>query len=184
MARPSPQDGTTLTTIHRRMARVPSLKIVATSRTSGPASERRLGLSPVIAGTSADCDLVLDDPAVSRRHCTFTITPDGVLVKDLGSKNGTSIGGIEIREGFLTTTSFVRVGPFSIRLQVEGEPEDVPLWPGARYGAALGGSIVMRALFDRLHHAAQSDATVLLYGESGTGKEVSVRGGDDASVER
>jgi transcriptional regulator with AAA-type ATPase domain len=169
----APEGATTLTTIHRRRASVPTLELVAQpSSASSPTVSCPLGLAPVIVGTSEECDLVVDDHGVSRRHCSFALTTNGVLVTDLESKNGTVVGGIEVREGFLTSTSFARVGGTTLRLRVAGEATEVPLWPGVRFGLALGGSIVMRALFERLHQAAATDETVLLTGESGTGKEL------------
>ncbi|MER5882907.1 FHA domain-containing protein, partial [Streptomyces sp. NPDC001941] len=43
-------------------------------------------------GRSADADVPLDDPDVSRLHCAVTVAPDGrVSVADLGSTNGTSL---------------------------------------------------------------------------------------------
>src|SRR5277367_2958532 len=39
-----------------------------------------LGARPVFVGAHATCDLVLDDPKVSRRHAELVITTDGVKV--------------------------------------------------------------------------------------------------------
>ena len=48
-------------------------------------------------GRSADADVPLDDPDVSRLHCTVTVAPGGeVTVTDLGSTNGTFIAGIPV----------------------------------------------------------------------------------------
>jgi pSer/pThr/pTyr-binding forkhead associated (FHA) protein len=41
-----------------------------------------------------NCDgLLLDDPAVSRRHLRLTPVPDGLVVVDDGSVNGTLVNG-------------------------------------------------------------------------------------------
>ncbi|MDI5972551.1 FtsK/SpoIIIE domain-containing protein [Streptomyces sp. SL13] len=50
---------------------------------------------PVRVGRSADADVPLDDPDVSRLHCAVTVDPDGrhAQVADLGSTNGTSLDG-------------------------------------------------------------------------------------------
>ncbi len=43
------------------------------------------------------CDLVIDDPELSRMHARFTLASDGaVSVEDLGSSNGTQVNGQEI----------------------------------------------------------------------------------------
>ncbi|MHB0960007.1 MAG: FHA domain-containing protein [Pirellulaceae bacterium] len=53
----------------------------------------------VLIGRRQGCDVVLRDPAVSAHHCQFLRSSDGKwFVKDLGSKNGTWLNGIEVRE--------------------------------------------------------------------------------------
>jgi isoleucyl-tRNA synthetase len=47
---------------------------------------------PTVVGR-VGTDIVLDDAAVSRAHCRFTPTPEGLVVEDLGSRNGTTVGG-------------------------------------------------------------------------------------------
>src|SRR6478609_5256415 len=50
-------------------------------------------------GRSAEADVPLDDPDVSRLHCAVTVSEDGrVSVADLGSTNGTSLDGTEVRD--------------------------------------------------------------------------------------
>ncbi|MEU0219576.1 FHA domain-containing protein, partial [Streptomyces sp. NPDC006265] len=48
-------------------------------------------------GRSADADVPLDDPDVSRIHCTVTVSADGhVAVADLDSTNGTTVNGARV----------------------------------------------------------------------------------------
>ena len=42
-------------------------------------------------GRGGECDLVLDDAVVSRRHCEIEVRTGGVVVRDLGSRHGTWI---------------------------------------------------------------------------------------------
>ena len=51
-----------------------------------------------IIGSGGDCDIVVAQPRVSRRHCRFTELADGHLVEDLGSSNGTYVNGERIAE--------------------------------------------------------------------------------------
>jgi hypothetical protein len=44
-------------------------------------------------GRSADCQLSLDDPLVSRRHALLVVTKEGVTVADLQSRNGVMVNG-------------------------------------------------------------------------------------------
>jgi pSer/pThr/pTyr-binding forkhead associated (FHA) protein len=49
-----------------------------------------------IIGSGAQCDIVVNLPAVSGRHCRLTSTPDGYVLEDLGSTNGTYVNGTRI----------------------------------------------------------------------------------------
>jgi hypothetical protein len=49
-----------------------------------------------VIGRTPECQLALDDPRVSRRHAVLRATPKGVLVEDLGSRNGVSVNGVKI----------------------------------------------------------------------------------------
>jgi len=49
-----------------------------------------------IIGSGAQCDLVVGSPGVSGRHCRLTSTPDGYILEDLGSTNGTHVNGMRI----------------------------------------------------------------------------------------
>lgn len=52
--------------------------------------------SPVVLGRHADCDLVLADEQASRRHAQVEPGPDGFVLVDLGSSNGTLLNGTEV----------------------------------------------------------------------------------------
>jgi len=88
----------TLTPVDRdRLLRLPSL-VVTVTPPQGPAVEAELAMRPLIVGTSPDGDLVVADPQVSRRHCELQLTAEGIVIRDLGSKNGTRVGKVMIRE--------------------------------------------------------------------------------------
>src|SRR2546428_992907 len=44
-------------------------------------------------GRSPTSDVVLDDDRVSRRHARIESTPDGLRLRDLGSRNGSRVNG-------------------------------------------------------------------------------------------
>jgi ABC-type multidrug transport system ATPase subunit/pSer/pThr/pTyr-binding forkhead associated (FHA) protein len=50
-----------------------------------------------IIGSGPECDLVVDQPTVSDRHCRLTRTVDGEFLEDLGSANGTFLNGVRVR---------------------------------------------------------------------------------------
>ena len=51
---------------------------------------------PVTIGRASDCNLVLDDGLVSRRHAQLSLDGGRVLVEDLGSSNGVFVNGDRI----------------------------------------------------------------------------------------
>ena len=60
----------------------------------GPLNGKRWALrGMLIIGREASCDVVIADRQVSRRHARLTPTPTGILLEDLGSKNGTNRNG-------------------------------------------------------------------------------------------
>jgi pSer/pThr/pTyr-binding forkhead associated (FHA) protein len=52
-------------------------------------------------GRGNDCDLVLDEPEMSRRHAVIENSGDGIYLRDLGSANGTFVNGVQVRDAVL-----------------------------------------------------------------------------------
>ncbi|MGI5455298.1 FHA domain-containing protein [Streptomyces sp. CA-249302] len=76
-------------------------------------------------GRSADADVPLDDPDVSRFHCAITVATDGrVAVTDLGSTNGTTLDGTRVhtRPVRLTPGALLRIGESALRVAPSGGP--------------------------------------------------------------
>jgi transcriptional regulator with PAS, ATPase and Fis domain len=173
----------TLTTLRPGAAELPSLEVVVTPP-KGKEIVAQLGVAPVVVGSSLECDVAVPDPRVSRNHCQIELSERGVVLRDLGSKNGTLVGDLPVLETLLPPGKKVTVGSCSLVVRAAGEPTILPLSISGRFGEAIGGSLPMRALFARLERAAATDETVLLLGESGTGKELLARGIHDASPRR
>ena len=63
----------------------------------GPLKGQRWALShTLVMGREATCDVVIVDRQVSRFHARITPSPEGMMLEDLGSKNGTSHNGVEL----------------------------------------------------------------------------------------
>ncbi|WP_237524626.1 FHA domain-containing protein, partial [Streptomyces sp. SID5643] len=76
-------------------------------------------------GRSADADVPLDDPDVSRLHCAVTVSADGrVAVADLDSTNGTTVNGARVgaRVVPFTPGALLRIGESALRLAPAGGP--------------------------------------------------------------
>ena len=109
---------------------------------------------------------VLSHPTVSRRHCLVRNAFGVPVLEDLGSSNGTRVGGSPLTTPMpLLAQSVVRIG--SVLAVVDERPV-----PGAAWTPALPGMApaVIRAR-DELQRAGTAHAPALILGETGTGKE-------------
>ncbi len=52
-----------------------------------------IGGTPLVVGRLPECAITLSDHNVSRRHAEVAATPNGFVVRDLGSTNGTMVNG-------------------------------------------------------------------------------------------
>jgi pSer/pThr/pTyr-binding forkhead associated (FHA) protein len=71
----------------------------------------------VVVGRHRWCHVRLASPRVSRRHCCLAVDRDGVLVRDLGSTNGTLINGRRIDRGVLRPGDELSVAHCRYRLE-------------------------------------------------------------------
>ncbi len=137
-------------------------------------------------GRSADADVPLDDPDVSRLHCAVTVATDGrVSVADLGSTNGTTLDGARLttRPVRFAPGALLRIGESALRLtpaggpgaRVRTEPDGeghvrvpgggdgdsgarppVPAHPAVRHTRAADGAVRHTRVADGDDHAAPS----------------------------
>lgn len=70
----------------------------------------------VTVGRLLSCEISSADPRLSRAHATFEVVGGDVVVRDLGSGNGTRVNGAPITEHRLTTADQVEVGPFIVQV--------------------------------------------------------------------
>jgi len=76
-----------------------------------------LGEFVVTIGRHPDSTVVMADPNVSRRHAEIRPSGDGYVVVDLGSTNGTTVGGTRVRERLLADGDDIRFGTTSVRFE-------------------------------------------------------------------
>ncbi|KYF91468.1 hypothetical protein BE20_14525 [Sorangium cellulosum] len=130
-----------------------------------PGPEARVGLG-------RECDLVLKDPTVSRLHLVVRVEGERIRVIDAGSRNGTAVDGVEVRDAYARPDAAISIGGTTMRLRMLSDVVELPLSQRERFGGMLGRSVAMRRLFAVLERVAATDATVLVEGETGTGKEL------------
>jgi DNA-binding NtrC family response regulator len=153
----------------------------------GPDRGRALPIAreEVVVGTGSGADLALTDETVSRNHLAIRVQPDGFLLRDLASTNGTFLDGRRVREAWLAPGDKVDLGATRIRLEQTRQTVDLALSEADGFGRMVGRSVASRRLFALLEQVARESATVALYGETGTGKDLAAEAihaaGDRAS---
>ena len=150
----------------------------------GPMFGPCVGLeSAVRIGRDASVELAIDDSQLSRQHASVTPAARGFAVKDLGSRNGTFVGGERVGpKGMLVPVgSVVRCGRTLLRIVANVVPFRTHGFVGE--GSLIGGPTVA-TLLDLIRSVAPLPHPVLIEGETGTGKELVARALHDASGRR
>ncbi len=87
-----------------------------------PSRVHLLGEASVLLGRDADCDIVLDDPFVSRRHAEIAWNGEAYELTDLRSRNGTRVNGRRIKARVaLRPGDVVTLGNATLVFQVSDE---------------------------------------------------------------
>lgn len=64
----------------------------------------------ILIGRSSKCDIQIDQESVSRNHCKLINTGKSVLVRDLGSTNGTYVNDMLVDEHVLCDGDLIKIG--------------------------------------------------------------------------
>jgi DNA-binding NtrC family response regulator len=141
---------------------------------SGPEQGKQLLLErgTYLIGKAPGCDLVLSDGEVSRQHLELQVQEGGILMRDLGSTNGSFFGGARFSEVTVGPGAVITIGTTELRLATVERSQPILPSSSDRFGELLGPSLKMREVFAILELVAQSDVAVLIEGETGTGKEL------------
>lgn len=123
-------------------------------------------------GTSERADMSLKDDTVSREHAEIQKTKEGYLLKDLGSTNGTFVGGLKVKEAFLATGTLIKVGKTKIKFTPKDEKLEIYPSKKTKFGDIVGKSLEMRRIFGILEKVAPTNISAVVIGETGTGKEL------------
>ncbi len=81
----------------------------------------------VLVGRGDDCDLRVEHKSVSKRHCVLVRTDGLVLLRDLGSTNGTRVNGTRVRRAALLPNDQLAFANFRFTLMFGSMAVKVPV---------------------------------------------------------
>jgi transcriptional regulator with PAS, ATPase and Fis domain len=160
------------------------LKKVRVEVVQGPdrGAQIELGARHVIVGRSPVCDLVLSDTTVSGMHLELALAINGVLVRNLGSRNGVQVGSTAVVEAVVDAATSLVLGRTVLKLEPMLEGTSMPFAAVQRIGGLVGRSLKMKVIFGLIQQCAGTEAPVLIEGATGTGKELAARAIHDLSA--
>src|SRR5215469_16435767 len=70
----------------------------------------------IVVGRLEECDLRLEHKSVSKLHCVIVKTDGLLLLRDLGSTNGTRVNGTRVRRAALLPNDQISIAHFKFRV--------------------------------------------------------------------
>ena len=101
----------------------PDMGMLVVRRGPNAGSTYALDADETSIGRHPDSDLFLDDVTVSRRHAVVRRVGDGYEITDVGSLNGTYVGGERIDTAPLDDMAEVQIGRFVLTFLLGGRAE-------------------------------------------------------------
>src|SRR5438067_3385928 len=96
-----------------------------------------------LVGRKEDCDLRLDHKSISKLHCVLVKTDGLLLLRDLGSTNGTRVNGQRVRRAALLPNDQLQLASLRYTVQVAA---DEPAPPVTDYTQQLDGKELARLI--------------------------------------
>lgn len=95
---------------------------------NGKSQELDLHRERYVVGREEGCDLRIPLAAVSRKHAELRAGSGGLVIRDLGSSNGTYVNREAVEgERSLSAGDLVAIGPVVLVVRLDGEPSDVDI---------------------------------------------------------
>jgi two-component system, cell cycle response regulator len=123
----------------------------------------------MVLGRDLTADISIGETAISRRHTEFSVTPEGVQCKDLGSTNGTFVNDAKLEGArILKDGDLIRCGNTILKFLKEGQIENVHY--GKMYEAAttdgmtgaLNKKAIVELLTEEFHRSSSRSGTMTL----------------------
>ncbi len=92
---------------------------------SGAAKPIALSRPALLVGRHPECDVRIDLPQISRRHCCLATAYDRITIRDLGSRHGVRVNGRVVDESRLISGDEVAIGHLLYRFE-EAAPAAPP----------------------------------------------------------
>jgi len=89
---------------------------VVLSVESGPLQGEHFSMALPCTIGRKDCDLILDDSFISRRHAEIKFVEDMLVIEDLASTNGTRVNGEIVKMKQLFSNDIISIGPANLRI--------------------------------------------------------------------
>ncbi len=129
----------------------------------------------LVVGRSADADVRIDRPGVSRRHAVLHLDP--LAIEDLGSANGTRVREARIARGERVSISpgeAIELGSTTLFVQRRHLTPAAARTPAGETppSTSIIETGLLRSLARVVQRVAASEITILLQGEIGVGKGV------------
>jgi len=83
---------------------------------SGPLKGGRFAVTLPCTIGRGDCDLILDDRLISRRHAEIKMVDDQLVIEDLASTNGTKVNGEMVTSKRLIPNDLISIGPTDLKI--------------------------------------------------------------------
>jgi pSer/pThr/pTyr-binding forkhead associated (FHA) protein len=122
----------------------------------GPAIDITRDLT--IVGRKEDCDLRLEHKSVSKMHCVIVKTDGLLLLRDLGSTNGTRVNGTRVRRAALLPNDQLSIANYKFRVYLGPDLPEPPSMAASEHTQQLDAREVASLL--RQGHAAPPEKPV------------------------
>ncbi len=80
-----------------------------------------------LVGRNKDCDIQIEHPTISRRHCVLVRTAGLLVLRDLATLNGTKVKGQRVRWAALLPGDRITIGGYKVTVFIGPESSTTPL---------------------------------------------------------